>query len=112
MVTRWLGRCRACIATALISLSALGGTAHADVPIINPGAPGQPVRTLSAEEATQLAHTGYSRDDVRFIQDMIPHHGQALEMAALVADRTNRSELIDIAGRINSSQAEIGRAHV
>jgi len=75
-------------------------------PIINPGAPGQPGRTLSAEQATQLANTSYSRDDIRFVQDMIPHHGQALEMAALVADRTNRSELIDIAGRINSSQAD------
>ena len=58
------------------------------------------------EQATRLANTSYSRDDIRFVQDMIPHHGQALEMAALVADRTNRSELIDIAGRINSSQAD------
>ncbi len=106
MLPHRIGRCRAFITAALIGLSVPGGSAHADVPIINPGAPGQPGRTLSAEEATQLAHTGYSRDDVRFIQDMIPHHGQALEMAALVADRTNRSELIDIAGRINSSQAD------
>ncbi len=91
--------------TALVAVL-IAAAAGADVPIINPGAPGQPGRQLSAEEATQLAHTGYSRDDVRFLQDMIPHHGQALEMAALVDERTNRSELIDIAGRINSSQAD------
>ena len=80
--------------------------ASAKAPIINPGAPGQPGRLLSAKQATQLANTSYSRDDIRFVQDMIPHHGQALEMAALVADRTNRSELIDMAGRINASQAD------
>jgi uncharacterized protein (DUF305 family) len=40
------------------------------------------------------------------MQDMIPHHHQALEMAALVADRTNRPELIDVAGRINASQQD------
>ena len=80
--------------------------AVAEAPIINPGAPGLPGRALSAEQATQLANTSYSRDDIRFVQDMIPHHGQALEIAALVADRANRSELIDIAGRINASQAD------
>ena len=80
--------------------------ASAKAPIINPGAPGQPGRLLSAKQATQRANTSYSRDDIRFVQDMIPHHGQALEMAALVADRTNRSELIDMAGRINASQAD------
>jgi len=38
--------------------------------------------------------------------DMIPHHHQALEMAALVEDRTNRQELLDVAGRINASQGD------
>ena len=40
------------------------------------------------------------------MHDMIPHHHQALEMAALVADRTNREEVIDVAGRINASQGD------
>ena len=104
-------RCTIKHMSGLYNLLAIGlfvahTTADGKAPIINPGAPGQPGRTLSAEQATRLANTGYSRDDIRFVQDMIPHHGQALEMAALVADRTNRSELIDIAGRINSSQAD------
>jgi uncharacterized protein (DUF305 family) len=37
---------------------------------------------------------------------MIPHHNQAVQMAELVADRTNRPELSDIAGRINVSQRD------
>ncbi|MCI0516574.1 MAG: DUF305 domain-containing protein, partial [Woeseiaceae bacterium] len=75
-----------------------------DAPIIHPGAPGKPAKELSAEEAIEIADTSYSPDDVRFMQDMIPHHHQAIEMAALVADRTNRPEIIDAAGRINGSQ--------
>ena len=75
-------------------------------PIIQPGPPGSPARALSAEEAIGIADTSYSPADVRFMQDMIPHHYQALEMAELVTDRTNRPELIDVAGRINVSQQD------
>mgnify|MGYP001825402188 CR=1 FL=1 len=77
-----------------------------EAPIVNPGAPGEPSAALSAEQAIGIAGTSYSPDDVRFMQDMIPHHHQALEMAALVTDRTNRPELVDVAGRINASQAD------
>ena len=78
----------------LVSLTALS---VAQVPIIQPGAPGEPVRELSPDEAIEIAKTSYSPADMRFMQDMIPHHHQAREMAALVADRTNRPELIDVA---------------
>jgi uncharacterized protein (DUF305 family) len=80
------------------------GAASADSPIVQPGAPGEAPRELTADEAIAIASTSYSPADVQFMQDMIPHHHQALEMAALVADRTNRQELIDVAGRINASQ--------
>ncbi|MGD8325454.1 MAG: DUF305 domain-containing protein, partial [Sphingomonadales bacterium] len=50
--------------------------------------------------------TSYSPDDVKFMQDMIPHHAQAVEMAALVKNRTNRQELLDVAGRIDASQKD------
>jgi len=77
-----------------------------DVPIVQPGAPGQEARTLSADEAVQLANNRYSDADVSFMQNMIPHHAQAVEMSALVDGRTNSEELIDIAGRIDASQAD------
>ena len=98
----------ACLFPFLVGLVATGGLAPglAQAPIIQPGAPGEPARELSADEAIEIADTSYSPDDALFMQDMIPHHHQAVEMAALVAERTNRPELIDAAGRIDASQKD------
>jgi len=83
--------------------------ALAQAPIIQPGAPGEPARELSAGDATKIAVTSYSPADVRFMQDMIPHHHQALEMSELAPDRTNRPDVLEAARRIEASQAdEIG----
>jgi uncharacterized protein (DUF305 family) len=96
----------------LTSLVLLGTSSYAlaqQAPIIQPGAPGKSVKSLTASEAIRIANNSYSPDDVFFMQNMIPHHNQAVQMAELVAERTNRQELIDVAGRINASQAdEIG----
>ena len=90
-----------------LALLALCAAAQAqDAPIVKPGAPGQPSSELSAEQAINVAGTSYSPDDVRFMQDMIPHHHQALQMAELVSGRTNTPELVDVAGRINASQQD------
>ena len=77
-----------------------------EVPIIQPGAPGESARELSAEEAIDIANTSHSPDDIKFMQDMIPHHNQAVQMSELVADRTNRQEVNDVAGRIDVSQED------
>lgn len=87
-------------------LAASSAPALAQVSIVNPGAPGEDPRELSAEEAVRIAASRYSTADVRFMQDMIPHHHQALELAALVAGRTNSPALIEAAGRIESSQRD------
>ncbi|KLJ02302.1 hypothetical protein WQ56_01715 [Luteimonas sp. FCS-9] len=85
---------------------AAGGAMAQDAPILQPGAPGQATRPLTAEEAAKIADNRYSPDDVRFMQHMILHHHQAVQMVALVRDRTNRKTLIDVAGRIDASQAD------
>ena len=88
----------------LVVLAGQPAIGMADAPIVQPGAPGEAVKELSPEEAIAIANTSHSAADSQFMQDMIPHHHQAIQMAALVADRTNRQELIDVAGRINASQ--------
>ncbi len=95
-------RCSAAIAI----LTAATGAAAQTIPIIQPGAPGQPSRTISAEEAVRIADTRFSPDDVKFMQDMILHHQQAVEMAALVQPRSTLPAIGQAAGRITASQAD------
>ena len=90
------------VATAIVSVPA---TAQ-DVTIVQPGAPGQATQTLTAEQAIDLADSSYSPADVRFMQGMIVHHRQAVEMSALVKDRTNQEDVVTIAGKIDASQAD------
>jgi len=94
------------VSIGIFALSLWSAATAQDVPIVQPGAPGDAARPLTAEEAIEIANTSHSPDDTLFMQDMIPHHHQAVEMAALVADRTNRQELLDVAGRIDASQID------
>ncbi|MBD2843461.1 DUF305 domain-containing protein [Erythrobacter rubeus] len=96
--------CRAFATALLLGTSTVAVAQNA--PILQPGAPGQDSKTLSALEATQLASSKYTDADVKFMQQMIVHHQQAVVMSELVADRTNNEDVVTIAGRIMSSQAD------
>ena len=91
---------------AAILLASAATASAQDVTIVQPGAIGQAPRTLSEDEARQLARNAYSHADVAFMQSMIVHHQQAVDMAALVEDRTNTSETLAVAGRIDASQED------
>jgi uncharacterized protein (DUF305 family) len=92
---------------SVASIASLTAVAHVQsVPIVQPGAPGQASQTLSPQQAIDIANVSFTRNDVMFMQNMIPHHSQAVEMAVLVEDRTNNEAIIDIAGRIRKSQAD------
>ena len=73
---------------AMLLLAAAGALAQ-DVPIVQPGAPGQKTTKLTAQQAVKIADTRYAADDVTFMRDMIHHHDQAVQMAEAVKDRTN-----------------------
>ncbi|WP_230292389.1 DUF305 domain-containing protein [Croceicoccus sp. Ery5] len=75
-----------------------------DAPLVRPGAPGQASTALSADQAIEVAQAGYSPADVKFMSDMIHHHYQAVEMVALVGDRTNNDDVVALASRIRASQ--------
>ena len=93
------------IATGLVLLS-LASMSQAQPPIVQPGAPGQPSRTISAAEASDLAGIRYSEADVRFMQGMISHHAQALEMTELLDTRTESEAMRQTALRIELSQED------
>jgi uncharacterized protein (DUF305 family) len=75
-------------------------------PILQPGAPGQDTRVISTAEALDLSRVRHTAADVRFMQDMIGHHAQALEMVALLRTRTNRDDMRLLARRIELSQED------
>lgn len=47
---------------------------------------------------------GYNADDVAFATNMIPHHQQAVDLSALVPDRSTNSELAGLAQQISAAQ--------
>ncbi|MEK9534698.1 MAG: DUF305 domain-containing protein, partial [Halieaceae bacterium] len=97
------------LASALIaslSLTWLVPALATSSPIIQPGAPGETPRELSAEQAIEIANTSYTSGDAQFMRDMIPHHQQALEMSQLAPNRTNSPEILEIAGRIEAAQSD------
>ena len=73
-------------------------------PVVQLGAPGQPNRTLSPEEAEQLGAPTFVEEDVMFVRDMIDHHSQALVMTGFVDDRTDDRDIRLLAERMQISQ--------
>ncbi|MCW3845029.1 DUF305 domain-containing protein [Micromonospora yasonensis] len=74
--------------------------------VVQPGAPGQPGRSLSGSDVSQLSPPGFTAADSLFIQGMIPHHAQALEMTALLQGRTTNPDVTLLAKRIDVSQRD------
>jgi len=72
--------------------------------IVQPGAPGQPTRTLPADTKGTLPPG--SPKDVEFMQGMIVHHAQAVEMTALIESHTTNKDLRLLGARISHSQSE------
>ena len=78
-------------ASGIAAAVAVGGgsndEADADGPrIVQPGAPGEEGRELSEDDATSVDPPAHTPADTRFMQGMIAHHQQAIDMAALVPD--------------------------
>jgi uncharacterized protein (DUF305 family) len=72
--------------------------------IVQPGAPGQPTRTLPPSTRGTLPPR--SPKDVEFMQGMIMHHAQAVEMTALIESRTENKNLRLLGARISQSQSD------
>ncbi|ADW68430.1 DUF305 domain-containing protein [Granulicella tundricola] len=73
-------------------------------PIIQPGAPGTPSKTLPANTTGTLPQR--SQADIDFMQGMIMHHGQAIQMTALIQSHTENKEVRSIGQRISLSQTD------
>lgn len=77
-------------------------------PVIAPGKPGEPARTIPPGQATAPAVAPPNEADKRFIRDMIGHHQQAVEMSGLAPERAANDKIKSLADRVSGSQrAEI-----
>src|SRR4029453_17996595 len=67
--------------------------------VVQPGAPGEPTKTLPSSTRAKLPP--HSPADVQFMQDMIMHHAQAVEMTALIESHTQNKDLRSLGARIS-----------
>ncbi len=108
-------RWAAIVPVAVVLLAGCGGSDD-DEPerprdvgnVVQPGAPGEPSRKLTAGDLEEIEHAKHTKADVRFMQDMIHHHGQAILMTKWVPRRTDSRDVRLMARRMELSQeAEI-----
>jgi uncharacterized protein (DUF305 family) len=75
--------------------------------IVQPGAPGTRNKTLSKAAATASETPKVpSKADVDFMQGMIMHHNQAVEMTELLKTRTKDPVIMEIGKKIDVSQSD------
>ena len=72
--------------------------------VVQPGAPGKPSKTLPPSTRATLPPP--SQADVEFMQGMIMHHTQAVEMTALIPSHTENRDIRSLGARISSSQSD------
>jgi uncharacterized protein (DUF305 family) len=72
--------------------------------VVQPGAPGQPTRPLPP--STRATLPPRSPKDTEFMQGMIMHHAQAVEMTALIESRTENKDIRLLGERISKSQSD------
>lgn len=79
--------------------------ADSTAPVIAPGKPGEDAKTLSpSDAATAVPPDKANAADVKFVQDMVIHHRQALDMALLAPSRAQSEKLKKLASRIKDAQ--------
>jgi uncharacterized protein (DUF305 family) len=71
-------------------------------PVVQPGAPGTPSKKLPASTTGTIPQR--SAADIAFMQGMIMHHRQAVEMTDLIASHTENQDIRRLGARIGLSQ--------
>ena len=72
--------------------------------VVQPGAPGKRTRVLPSTTKAKLPPV--SSADAQFMQGMIMHHAQAVEMTALIESHTENKDVRSLGARISHSQSD------
>lgn len=92
----------------VLGLSACSGPAGdeqpagSSAPVVRPGGPGDPTALVDPDDIS--AEDPWNHADVAFMQMMIPHHAQALEMSELAGERAASPQVRALAERIRAAQ--------
>jgi len=73
---------------------------------VQPGAPGSADRVVDAQTAADQSRIRFTPADVAFMQGMMHHHAQALDMTELLASRTESESMRRLGRRISVSQTD------
>lgn len=92
-------------AIILLSAATASGQAPQSAPIVQPGAPGQSSKVLTPATAVAPARAPAAAD-ISFMQGMIMHHSQAVEMTDLLRTRSHNKDLQALGKRISISQTD------
>ena len=94
-------------AIVLLAAAAACRTASGAGPaIIQPGAPREVSKVVGAAQARDLSKVGATAADVKFMQGMIHHHAQAIDMTELLKTRSNSDDMKKLGLRIQVSQTD------
>jgi len=88
-----------------LSAFMLLGLSFSAAQIIQPGAPGMPSKVVSAREASATSRPPVAAD-IDFMQGMIVHHSQAVEMTELLRKHSTYKALQLMGKRITISQSD------
>ena len=102
-----------CLVLSICALAACSGSKDTSMPaqaegprVVQPGAPGEGSSVFSLEDLDNVAGATFTEADVRFMQGMIPHHAQALQMTALVHKHATTNAVRQMALRMEISQRD------
>jgi uncharacterized protein (DUF305 family) len=99
-----IGACAAIMLWCSLAAGAQQSSAPSAPAVVQPGAPGKPTKTLPAN--TSGASPVWTEADAKFMQGMIMHHSQAVEMTALIHTHTQNKALEELGNKITSSQSD------
>ena len=91
---------------AALFAAAVGLVSAQPPTIVKPGAPGEPSRTITPAEARDVRKVAYTDADVAFMQGMIHHHAQAVQMVELLRTHSKNPDMQKLGQRIELSQKD------
>jgi uncharacterized protein (DUF305 family) len=90
----------------LLTTAGLFACHSAGLPIVQPGAPGTSSKVISPNKAVDLSNVQATKADIEFMQGMIHHHLQAIDMTNLLEQNTQSEDMRKLGLRMSLSQSD------